>query len=189
MIILGSFGFSYIITRKKLSELIHDKTRKLLIIPLASSSGAIMGNKEKETAVLTGFDKQNITIFDESEPEKIKDINFDYIAVPGGNTFRLLYYVKKFGLDKFITEQVKNGAVYMGFSAGAYLACKNIEYVKCFDDNNHILNGDFTALGLTNKYVLCHYNLRGLAEIKMCRQFIGKDSELITITDEDLIVL
>lgn len=189
MLILGSFGFAYTDVRFKIGEIIKDKTGKMLIIPLACMFGTETGEREKNYASMIGFRKENIFVFDESKPSELLDMKFDYIAVLGGNTFKLLYGIRKYHLDDFIKKQVADGAVYMGFSAGACLACNNIEYVKNFDDNNHITDGDFTALGLTDKYVLCHFDLRGYNEIEMCRKYIGDEVELITIANNQLIVL
>ena len=161
----------------------------MLIIPLACMFGKETGEKEKNCAAMLDFKKENIFVFDETDPEAFLNRKYDYIAVLGGNMFKLLYSVKKYHLDSFIKEQVGAGAVYLGFSAGAYLTCSDIEYVRNFDDNNHIDNGDFTALGLTDKYVFCHFDVRGEKEIKMCRSFIGYEPELITIRNDQLIML
>lgn len=162
MLILGSCGFSYTQNRLKIGELIPDQSGKMLIIPLACMFGTETGEKEKNCAALLSFKRENIYVFDDSDPDALLGMKFDYIAVLGGNTFQLLYYVRKYYLDSFIKQQVADGAIYLGFSAGAYLACRNIEYVKNFDDNNHITDGEFAALGLTDKYVLCHFDSRGI---------------------------
>lgn len=189
MLVLGSFGFSHITIRAEISRLINDKSGKMLIIPLASRFGKESGDREKEFAVMTGFQEENIYVFDDTRPDEFTDMKFDYIVVLGGNTFRLLFYVRKFHLDTFIREQVSNGAVYMGFSAGACIACPDIEYVENFDDNNHITDGDFSALRLTDKYFLCHFDCRGMQEIEMCRRYIGDGPELLTIGDDQLIII
>ena len=44
-------------------------------------------------------------------------------------------------------------------------------------------------MGLTEKYVLCHFDSRGEKEIEQCRSYIGDEPELITINDDQLIVL
>ena len=189
MLILGSYGFSYTQSRLKIGELIPNQTGKMLIIPLASVCPEERGQKEKNCATMLNFKEENIYIFEAEKLDILLDMKFDYSVVLGGNTFRLLYYVKKYHLDSFIKQQVADGAIYLGFSAGAYLACHNIEYVRNFDDNNYITDGDFTALGLTDKYFLCHFDYRGIEEIKMCRSFLGDEPELITINNNQLIVL
>lgn len=189
MLILGSYGFSYTQLRLKIGELIPDQSGNMLIIPLACMFEAETGLKEKHCAAMLHFRPEHIFVFDRADPDAYMHRKYDYIAVLGGNTFQLLYYVKQYHLDSLIREQVRDGAVYLGFSAGAYLACRDIEYVRCFDDNNHITDGDFTALGLTDRYVLCHFDDRGSAEIRMCRRFLGEEPELITINNDQLIVM
>ena len=189
MLILGSFGFTSTQNHLRISELIKDKTGNMLIIPLACMFGSETGEREKNCAAMAGFDKNKIYVFDESKPEELLGVEFKYIVVLGGNTFKLLHLVKKYHLDEFIRTQVSDGAVYLGFSAGAYLACDNIEYVKNFDSNDYISDGNFKALGLTSKYVLCHFNYRGNKEIEMCRRYIGTEAELLTINDDQFVVL
>ena len=190
MLILGSYGFSHPLTRTKISGLLPDRTGRMLIIPLAGgSSAAESGSFEKECAVSQGFLPENITVFDENEPDAVREQKFRYIVVTGGNTFTLLHLVRKYGLDGFVRQQVSDGADYIGFSAGACLACPDVGYIRNFDDNIFITDGDFSALGLTDKYVLCHYNLRGFREIRMCREFIGPEPELVTINDDEFVLL
>lgn len=189
MLILASYGFSYTQNRLKIGELIQDQSGSMLIIPLASMFGIETGEKEKNCASMLDFKTENIFVFDDAKPDFFLEKKYDYIVVLGGNTFKLLYLVRKYHLDTFIRQQVADGAIYLGFSAGAYLACDNIEYVKNFDDNNHITDGDFAALKLTDKYILCHFDDRGVEEIKMCRQYLGDEPELITIRNDQLIVL
>lgn len=189
MLVLGSCGFGYTENRLKLSQFIGNKSGKMLIIPLACMCEKETGEKEKNYVSSIGMKKENIFVFDSEKPEEFMDMDFDYITVLGGNTFKLLHLVKKFHLDTFIKKQVSEGAIYFGFSAGSYLACPDIEYVKNFDDNNDIEDNDFSALGMTEKYVLCHFNTRGTKEIMMCREYIGKEPELLTINDNQFIVI
>lgn len=189
MLILGSNGFYSVAVRQQICELIKDKSGRMLIISLACDFEEDTGNRERKCATDTGFLKDNIDVLNQNSPEEFLDKRYDYIVVLSGNTFKLLHHVKKYYLDEFIRQQVSDGAIYLGFSAGAYLACPDIEYVRHFDDNNHITDGEFTALGLTDKYVLCHFDSRGIEEIKMCRTDIGMEPELITINETELIVL
>ena len=189
MLILGSNGFSYTQIRQKIGEHIPDRSGNMLIIPLASMFEKETGQNEKDNAALLDFKEENIFVFDEVEPEEYLKRKYDYIVVLGGNTFKLLHGVRKYKLDRFIKQQVADGAIYIGFSAGAYLACRNEKKKKNFDDNNHITDGDFTALGLTDEYVLCHFDYRGIEEIKMCRLFLGDETKMITINEDQLIVL
>lgn len=189
MLILSSFGFSSTCMRQKIGDTVKDLSGRMLIIPLASCFGVETGEKEKTGAILRGFKKENIDIFDEDSPDQYLNTTYDYICVSGGNTFRLLSKIKKYHLDTFIKEQVMNGAIYMGFSAGAYLACPDIEYVKLLEDNNDISNEDFSALSLTDKYVLCHNDYRGTPYIIKIKEFIGKPIEIITLNNDQMVVI
>jgi dipeptidase E len=83
----------------------------------------------------------------------------DYIYVEGGNTFFLLQELKRTGTDKLIIEQIKKGKLYIGCSAGAIIASKNIEYVGLMDSPELApdLNGDYSALGIVDFCIVPHY--------------------------------
>lgn len=51
----------------------------------------------------------------------------DIIFVNGGNTFYLMYWVKKSGFDKIVREFLNEGRVYVGVSAGSVIACPTME--------------------------------------------------------------
>ena len=181
MLILASHSFYQTSVAQKICKLLPDCSGKMLLIGLAMDDDyapRILA-REINAAVMSGFDRENITVFDEKSPESAMQQDYDYIAVLGGNTFRLLHFVRKYGLDSFIREQVAKGAHYLGFSAGAYLACPDVEYVVGLDDNLRILDGNFKALGLTQDYVLCHFeeddrhDTRKLVEI---RRQLGKQA-------------
>ncbi len=189
MIILANYGFSFAETRKALCEAMPTTSGNMLIIPFAGTLRD--AEAEKQGAVVSGFSEDNIYILDEHNARELMQRDYQNILATCGNTFKLLDSIRRYQLDRFIRQQVANGcSTYIGLSAGAYLACTgSIEYVKLFDDNNHISDGDFTALGLTDKYVLCHYDIRGAADKYAVRQYIGYDRELICLSGNDIITL
>ena len=191
MLILSSSGFSTTQVRLKIGEIIADKTGNMLIIPIASLLGMETAERERNCAAMLGFKKENIYIYDEFKPTELLDIEFSYIVVLGGHTLRLLSKVRELHLDTFIKDQVANDAIYLGFSAGAYLACDDIEYVKNYDknDDGFITDGNFHALGFIDKYVLCHFDYRDEKDIQLCRLYIGDEAELITLNNNQLVVL
>ena len=82
----------------------------------------------------------------------------DFIYVTGGNTFYLLQEMKRTGADQIIIEEVSNGKLYIGESAGAVVAASNIEYVKGMDSVKKAPDlVDYAALGLVDFYVVPHY--------------------------------
>ncbi len=190
MIIVGSNPLSYTrINSKKLQQYITDYSGTMLIIGQASEYSIQDACKERDWFVNLGFDWYNISVFNERYPTEHLNKTFDYITVLGGNTFKLLHDIKKYSLDSFIQAQYYRGATYIGYSAGACIACRDIEYIRPYDDNNHIFDNDFTALGLTDKYILCHYDNRSISDIRTCRSFIGAEAELITINEDQYVII
>ena len=104
-----------------------------------------------------GFSKANTYVFDHTKADKFRNLDIDLIYVSGGNTFGTLDKLRKCGFDKEIIEYVKNGVIYIGGSAGAHIATKNIEHVLKYDDNNTGLS-DYNGLGLFDGVLICHYD-------------------------------
>ncbi len=89
----------------------------------------------------------------------------DYIYVAGGNTFYLLQEVKKTGADKVIIEEVNQGKVYIGTSAGAILVAPDILYSEAMDKKEkapELMN--YKALALMEEYPLPHYTNKPFKE-------------------------
>jgi len=82
----------------------------------------------------------------------------DVILVNGGNTFYLLKYVRESGFDKIIKKLINIGKVYIGVSAGSYLACPSIEqtYWKRRHENPGIT--DLTGLNLVPFLIVAHFS-------------------------------
>jgi dipeptidase E len=85
--------------------------------------------------------------------------SFDVVFVEGGNTFYLMKYIRKSGFDKAIKRFLDDGGVYLGVSAGSYVACPDISPAqwKHADEQNKVGLKDLTGLGLVNFYVSPHY--------------------------------
>ena len=85
-----------------------------------------------------------IDILDISQAEKseiVKKIkNNDFIYVSGGNIFYLLQEMKKTGADEIIVEEVNNGKLYIGESAGAMIVSENIKYAGLMDDGTEYIS-------------------------------------------------
>ena len=103
-----------------------------------------------------GFIGENVTVFDYYNADKFSDLNIDVVYISGGNTFKTMKRIKDCGFDKEIIRYVKDGAIYIGGSAGAHIASKNIEHVSAFDSVPEEMT-DFNGLGLFNGIFICHY--------------------------------
>lgn len=96
---------------------------------------------------LLGFEKGNIIFFSKNLN---LDEHFDYIYVTEGNTFEILDFINRNGLAKIIKRIFKSGnSVYIGSSAGAMIAGKDIKLAIDFDQN---------LTGITNLKALCLFD-------------------------------
>lgn len=78
----------------------------------------------------------------------------ELVVVSGGNTFQLLSEVRRRGLLEKIRSKIRGGAPYIGWSAGANLACPTI---KTTNDMPIVDPGGLEALGLVPFQINPHY--------------------------------
>lgn len=79
------------------------------------------------------------------------------LYVSGGNTFYLLQELKRKDLIPYLAQRVLGGMRYIGESAGAIVASKDIEYNQIMDDRSAAPDlTDFGGLSLVDFYVLPH---------------------------------
>lgn len=82
----------------------------------------------------------------------------DVIYVTGGNTFYLLDWVRKSGFDVAIRQLVNAGKIYIGASAGSYIACPTIEMSTWKGGSKNVVNlTDFTALHFVPFLLKAHF--------------------------------
>jgi len=112
-------------------------------------------NKVKEEGY--NFEEIDIKGKDEEElREFFKDKNI--IHFEGGNTFYLLKAIQETGFDKILKDLLDRGVVYIGTSAGAYVACPTIEVANWNDDGKDKFGiADFTAFNLVPFVLKVHY--------------------------------
>lgn len=100
------------------------------------------------------FDVRGKTL---SEIERIFAKN-DFIYVSGGNTFYLLQELKKSNADQLLAEQIENGKIYIGVSAGSMVLSPDISYVELIDDSSKAPDlTDFAGLGILPFSPLPHF--------------------------------
>lgn len=103
--------------------------------------------------------KENITFFSLDKKVTNHDLKgIDVIFVSGGNTFEYLDGLRKTGLDKLIKSFVKKGGVYVGLSAGSYVACPNIEAASWkHADRNELGLQNLKGLNLVPFLITAHF--------------------------------
>lgn len=119
--------------------------------------GYIERHKQKMDELNFSYTEIDIAGKNEDELKKVLD-GHDIIMVEGGNTFYLLKTVRDSGFTNVIKELIEKGVVYVGASAGSYIACPSIIMAtwsnRGFDRCNIT---DYTAMNLVPFLIKAHY--------------------------------
>lgn len=135
-------------------------SNKIIFIPTAGNVEPYTGYIDEgiEMLRLLGYEVEiiDITKFDEGYL-KDKILKAECICISGGNTFYLLQEIKKKNLIKVLVKRIKEGAFYIGESAGAIIMSENIEYNHIMDDKSIASElDDYAELNVFDHYVLPH---------------------------------
>jgi dipeptidase E len=127
--------------------------KKVLFIPYAAVSFSF---DEYERKVQSKFSEMGIeveSIHRSKNPKKAVQ-EAEAIVVGGGNTFRLLKMIHQFDLVEAVRFKVLSGTPYVGWSAGANVACPTI----CTTNDMPITEPDnFGAFNLVRFQINPHY--------------------------------
>jgi len=134
---------------------------KVAHITTASKVEGDLSYLEKENRIMgeIGLDVENIDIEGKTEDElRMLLKNKDVIYIQGGNSFYLLKHVRASGFDKVAKELIGKGVIYVGVSAGSYIACPTIEMATWKPQDKNIVGlTDLTALNLVPFLISVHY--------------------------------
>ncbi|MBI4441499.1 Type 1 glutamine amidotransferase-like domain-containing protein [Candidatus Woesearchaeota archaeon] len=180
-LLLTSTGFSNPIIGKEFLELVGKEPNeiKVLFIPTAArtSEEKCHVDESRKELVALGILPQNVIDCTLKKPLG----HYDAFYVCGGNTFYLLYQLRASGFDRQIKEDVANGKVYVGVSAGSIIAGPEIGIAAPFDEND-IQIKDITGLGLTDIIVSPHYCDK---EKEIIQDYVKKtEYKVIPLTDQ-----
>ncbi|MBI3589101.1 MAG: Type 1 glutamine amidotransferase-like domain-containing protein [Candidatus Liptonbacteria bacterium] len=158
-LLLASNGGFLINQGYKLLSLPKEKI-KIGYVTTASKGVEDLGylDSHKNDMMVNSLNFEEIDIEDKAEKELrefFKDKNV--IHVEGGNTFYLLKAVKETGFDKLIREFINRGKIYVGTSAGAYIACPTIETANWTKARDTFGLTNLTALSLVPFLLKVHY--------------------------------
>ena len=145
------------ITKKYLSKMV---TNEIIFIPTAGNVEPYTGYIDEGIKMLEtlGYNVEivDITKFDEVYLQD-KILNAKCICISGGNTFYLLQEINKKNLKKILVKRIKEGAFYIGESAGAIIMSENIEFNQIMDDKTIASELDnYEGLNVFDHYVLPH---------------------------------
>jgi len=103
-----------------------------------------------------GFNAEKTAVFNYTCSNLFTHLDIDAVYISGGNTFGTMARLKSSGFDREIVRYVRQGALYIGGSAGAHIASADMAHVQLYDSDTFGLT-DFAGLGLFNGIFLCHY--------------------------------
>lgn len=185
----NGFGAKYKhVSEKILSQInINIKSAKVLLIPTAIKSVAPYDCYIRDL-VEAGFSHENITVFDDENAQQFLNLPIDVIYVCGGHTFMLLRMIKACGFDKEIIKYVQNGAIYIGVSAGAMLATRNVENALPFydEDDEHIKMENYNALSLLNGILFVHFDKN--REKHYHQAVLDRKYNVYTLSEDDVLL-
>ena len=103
--------------------------------------------------------------------------DYSFLFIGGGNTFKLLYDIKRVNMYEPIREYLRNGGVAFGGSAGAIIFGEDLESCALDDDNEVGLKdtGGFDVLGGVS--LLCHFTNRIPEHDRRSEAYLLKISE------------
>jgi len=126
---------------------------EILFIPYANAAKQYDLYETKVTEALNGLGVRVQSIHHASDPVAAIH-SAKAIAIGGGNTFALLSRIKDAGLIDPIRQVVGNGTPYIGWSAGANVACPTISTTN---DMPICQPADLDALGLIPFQINAHF--------------------------------
>jgi dipeptidase E len=155
---------------KELLKLIGKSPSKIKILIVITPEKAKLTGKNKYIARLSkiGFARDGITFFELDKKVREEDLKcYDVVFVAGGNVFEYLYFIKKTGLEKALKIFVKRGGVYLGLSAGSYVACPSIKHVFWKPQSKNLIGlKNFTGLCLIPFFVIAHFEKKWQSAIE-----------------------
>jgi len=111
--------------KEYLKSFIGDAPKKILFIPYAGVNVYWDGYTKKVAEYFEKFGHEIIGIYNQKDHAKAID-EADIIMVGGGNTFHLVYHLQRNGLIPLIHQAILDGKPYIGWSAGANVACPTL---------------------------------------------------------------
>lgn len=153
-----------------------------------------------------GYLERNRKYFDEQFAERLEyDLDgktgaevretlgkFNLVYLEGGNSFYLIKSIRESGFEKVLREFLPKGLVYMGGSAGSYVACPTIEMAlwRHQDKYDHYGVTDMTGMNLVPFLLSVHYKPEydemikaGMARIKYPVRILT-DEQALEVTDD-----
>lgn len=168
----GGAGEQTIEANKRLNEVI-DHAKPCLYIPLAMEADMYDSCYKWITGELKDLDISYIDMVRSAEELAEKELSeYSVLFIGGGNTYKLLYDIKRCGMFEKIREYLENGGVAFGGSAGAIIFGEDLESCELDDPNEVDLKETAGYDVLDGISVLCHYTSRTTEEDEKNKEFL-----------------
>lgn len=169
-------------TSVRLVGLVKPDPRGLSVAFIATAGaaepwGAVHAAVNRRVWRRLGFEVDELDFARQSPRELVRRLrDDDLIFVGGGNTFFLLQELRRTGAADVIVERVHDGVPYVGESAGAVVAARDIGYIAPMDRRDKAPGlSDDRGLGLVDWFVVPH--MRG--------PLLGRAASAIAARHED----
>jgi dipeptidase E len=134
-------------------DFLGEEVQRVLLVPFAAVTFSFDDYATKVRGVFEPLGYAVDSIHEAPDPARaVREA--EAIAVGGGNTFRLLSRLYRLGLLDLIRKRVRDGVPYLGWSAGANLACPTI---RTTNDMPIVQPPSFDALHLIPFQINPHY--------------------------------
>ena len=163
-LLLTSAGIKVTPIRDELLKILPKPASKIKLAHVVTASNVAEDidyvRRDKRMMKKVGFQVEDIDIVGKTEKQLRKTLkNKDVVYVQGGNGFFLLKHIRKSGFDKVIKDLIKRGTIYIGVSAGTYVACPTIEMHTWKDkERNQFGVVNLAAMNLVPFLITVHYN-------------------------------
>ena len=193
-IFLTSAGLKTPVIAKEFIKILSKEPSKLKLAHIITASNVAPDTayvqKDKTIMKKLGFQVTDIDIKDFNQQDLTKKLKgFDIIYVQGGDGFYLLKQVRKSGFTQVVKELLKKGKIYVGVSAGTYIACPTID-MHTWKDNQREQYGltDLTAMNLVSYLVSVHYN-RDKYKVGLKEGILNSKYPVKVITDDQALYI
>lgn len=156
----GGSGEQTVRALHRLNEVINHAL-PCLYIPLAMEEGQYDSCYKWITGELADIDIPGIEMVRSAEELSRKRLaDYSFVFIGGGNTFKLLYDIKRVNMFEPIRGYLQNGGVAFGGSAGAIIFGEDLESCALDDDNEVGLKDTEGFDVLKGVSFLCHFTNR-----------------------------
>lgn len=166
----------------RLLKIVPSNEMILLVVPEDYSVQDLL----VESCKSLGFREENIYLSGDFERLKGRMVSVCYVTE--GNTFEVLDYMRRRGLTDYVKDCVQKGGTYIGSSAGALIASKDIAPAADFD-MNFVGMRNFEALDLLDgTVVIPHYTYDQLQ--RYLSMFGGKEKykSIKNVADDEVLL-